>query len=316
MASPHVAGAIALLWSSNPELIGDFGLTSWLLQYTAANVINVNPVENCGGTPSTQVPNNTFGWGLLDIKAAVDFAQAGGVTPGWLSTNPTGGEIAPGKSDDILVEFAPGLDLNGVYTATLMLMTNEPHPPYMLPVTMTVTVDPPAASFTTNSPVFLGETMIFTDTSTGTPPLTYAWDFGDTITSSLQSPTHTYAALGTYTVTLTVSNSVGVDSVSHPVVVEQLVAPTAGFSSNSPVTLGQDAVFTDQSTGSGPLTYAWDFGDTFTSTLASPTHLYTAVGTYTVTLTVSSPGGTDTVTHDFVVNPPGYFVFLPYVSRE
>jgi PKD repeat protein len=316
MASPHVAGSVALLWANNPELIGQIDLTAWVLQSTAANVIKVNPVENCGGIPTTQVPNNTYGWGLVDIKAAVDRAKAGGVTPGWLSTDPTGGEVPPGASLDVSVEFAPTLGMSGVYTASLFLTTNEAHPPYILPVTMTVTVEPPVAEFTSTSPDVLGDVTTFTDASTGTPPLTYAWDFGDSVTSTLPSPTHTFAALGTYTVTLTVSNSVGVDTVSHPVVIEAPVATVAEFSSNSPAPLGQDAVFTDLSTGNAPLTYLWDFGDTYTSTLQNPVHTYAAVGAYTVTLTVSGPGGSDSVTHTFEVYLPGSRVFLPYLSRD
>ena len=54
----------------------------------------------------------------------------------------------------------------------------------------------------------------FTDQSTGTPPLTYAWDFNnDGITdNTTQSPTYTYTTAGNYTVNLTVSNVVGSDS--------------------------------------------------------------------------------------------------------
>jgi PKD repeat protein len=51
----------------------------------------------------------------------------------------------------------------------------------------------------------------FTDQSTGTAPLTYTWDFGDGGTSPETSPSHTYQAAGTYTVTLTVSNDEGSD---------------------------------------------------------------------------------------------------------
>jgi PKD repeat protein len=52
--------------------------------------------------------------------------------------------------------------------------------------------------------------VTLTDTSTGTPT-SWAWDFGDASTSTLQSPTHTYAA-GTYTVSLIASNASGASS--------------------------------------------------------------------------------------------------------
>jgi PKD repeat protein len=72
----------------------------------------------------------------------------------------------------------------------------------------------PVANFTTNTtagPAPLG--VQFTDTSTNAPTA-WSWNFGDGGTSTLQSPSHTYAAPGTYTVTLTASNLAGSDSVT------------------------------------------------------------------------------------------------------
>lgn len=75
--------------------------------------------------------------------------------------------------------------------------------------------------------------------------------------------------------------------------------PTAAFratptSGNAPLTVQ----FTDESTpGSEAIAaYDWDFGDGGSSTDASPAHIYGAPGTYTVTLTVSAPGGSDAET--------------------
>jgi len=63
-------------------------------------------------------------------------------------------------------------------------------------------------------------TVSFTDLSTGGPS-SWLWDFGDGSTSSEQNPSHTYAAAGTYEVSLTVSNSGGSDSTSMDVTVEE-----------------------------------------------------------------------------------------------
>jgi len=53
-------------------------------------------------------------------------------------------------------------------------------------------------------------------------------------------------------------------------------------------------VLNDFSTGSGTLSYSWDFGDGTVSTLANPTHLYSSIGNYMICLTVSSGTCTDT----------------------
>jgi PKD repeat protein len=75
--------------------------------------------------------------------------------------------------------------------------------------------------------------------------------------------------------------------------------------------------FTDLSSGSID-TWAWSFGDTGTSNLASPSHTYTSPGTYTVSLTVTGPGGMDveTKTNYVTVDPPPTGGGLYYLSFD
>jgi len=71
----------------------------------------------------------------------------------------------------------------------------------------------------------VGETVTFSATvAAGTPPFTYAWDWGDgTAPGDGQYATHAYAALGTYTVTLTVANTCGQSIATHTVTVHPVV---------------------------------------------------------------------------------------------
>ncbi len=69
MAAPHVAGAVALLWSAFPSLRWNIDATESLLESSAQPLTTS---QACGGDGSTQVPNNVYGWGLLDVKAAYD----------------------------------------------------------------------------------------------------------------------------------------------------------------------------------------------------------------------------------------------------
>jgi subtilisin family serine protease len=73
MAGPHVAGAVALLWSIHPELIGDIDGTAELFRKTATAKTTT---QSCGGVAGTAVPNNTYGFGVIDpLKAIESFGE-------------------------------------------------------------------------------------------------------------------------------------------------------------------------------------------------------------------------------------------------
>ncbi|MCI0337194.1 MAG: S8 family serine peptidase [Acidobacteria bacterium] len=67
MAAPHVAGAVALLWSAYPELRGQIEMTENILNESAVRI----ELSDCN---SNGFPNNVYGFGRLDIKAAFDLA--------------------------------------------------------------------------------------------------------------------------------------------------------------------------------------------------------------------------------------------------
>jgi PKD repeat protein len=147
----------------------------------------------------------------------------------------------------------------------------------------------------------------FTDASQG-GATSWSWNFGDGATSTLASPAHVYSAPGTYSVSLTVSNSAGTDTKTRSDLVSVTdQAPLAGFTASNtdggaPLSVG----FTDTSTNE-PTTWAWDFGDGGTSNVENPTHVYTTAGSFAVSLTVANSGGTNTrVRSDLVhvTNPP------------
>lgn len=68
MASPHVAGAVALLWSARPEYLGEIEATTALFNTSATARTST---QTCGGVAGSEIPNNTFGHGSLDIYKAV-----------------------------------------------------------------------------------------------------------------------------------------------------------------------------------------------------------------------------------------------------
>lgn len=145
-----------------------------------------------------------------------------------------------------------------------------------------------------------GANVVFNNVSLNSS--TYLWDFGDGQTSTATNPTHTYTSNGTFTVTLTASNSCGPVSFSQQVTIA--VPPVASFTpaGSQNICLGQSVQFTNTSTY-GPNTYQWTFegGTPATSSAANPNVQYSTAGIYDVTLTVTNAFGTNTVSMaDFV----------------
>ena len=152
----------------------------------------------------------------------------------------------------------------------------------------------------------------FTDSSTDPDGSieSRSWTFenGTPATSTEQNPTSVFAAAGTYTVTLTVTDNEG-ESDDYPREVTVAgapgnAAPTAAFTFTC---TGLDCDFTDGSADAdGTIaSYLWDFGDGQTSTEASPSHTYAAAGEVTVTLTVTDDDGAPgEASETFDVNQP------------
>lgn len=67
MAAPHVAGGVALIWEAKPNLVGDITNTEILFAKTA---LHLKSSQNCGGS-GQKIPNNVFGYGLINLYNAV-----------------------------------------------------------------------------------------------------------------------------------------------------------------------------------------------------------------------------------------------------
>lgn len=72
MASPHVAGAVALLWSAEPKLRGNIYAMEQLLFASANRKVSVPGNQTCGRTNQKDIPNNLFGYGRLDVWKAYE----------------------------------------------------------------------------------------------------------------------------------------------------------------------------------------------------------------------------------------------------
>jgi len=158
-------------------------------------------------------------------------------------------------------------------------------------------VPPPTADFGLDIASGISPLAVqFQDASNG-DVTAWQWNFGDGATSTARDPQHTYLLPGAFTVTLAVTGTGGTDSESKPGLVEVAMppAPVAAFAAD--VTSGIDPLavaFTDLSSGV-VTSRAWSFGDGANAGETNPVHTYIAPGTYSVSLVVTGPGGSDEV---------------------
>lgn len=133
----------------------------------------------------------------------------------------------------------------------------------------------------------------FSNLSTGNPT-SFNWNLGNGNNSTLEDPSATYIIPGTYTVTLTVTNGGNSDTETKTAYITVFANPVADLSGTPlsgclPLTVN----FSDLSTpGSGAINqWYWDFGDGLNSTQQNPSHVYSGIGNFSVTLIVTDVNG-------------------------
>ncbi|MBR9919974.1 MAG: PKD domain-containing protein [Bacteroidetes bacterium] len=183
----------------------------------------------------------------------------------------------------------------GTYSVTL-IATNDSGSDTLTMTDLIFVDDVPDASFTSSTTDL---TVDFTNTTVNGD--TYFWDFGDGNTSTDTDPSNTYDTDGVYDVTLIATNACGSDTIMQQV--SAGAAPIAAFmAKNSEGCAPLEVEFYDESIGSVD-SYEWTFpgGNPASSTLQDPVVIYDTPGVYDVTLSVTNPLGTSTITEMEIV---------------
>ncbi|MBU0488396.1 MAG: PKD domain-containing protein [Bacteroidetes bacterium] len=185
----------------------------------------------------------------------------------------------------------------GTYTVTLIVTDGANTDSLTIPDFITVFRSPVAGFH------FVGQTSgcpplsvnFLDETELGDAPITqYLWDFGDGYISSIPNPGHLFASPGTFFPTLQVTDANGCSAsipATDPITV--FPKPTATFvaSQNYGCEVPILIHFTNNSYGTGSLSYSWNFGDGSTSSAANPDHSYNSLGSYDVTLVTTNENG-------------------------
>ena len=161
---------------------------------------------------------------------------------------------------------------------------------------------PPVADFSANkTAINTGESVNFSDLSSDATSWSWTFEGGTPGTSTAQNPTISYNTAGTYNVTLKAINADGSDTqtvTNYIQVSDPVIPPTADFTAdNTSITEGETVTFSDQSNNE-PTSWSWTFegGTPGTSNQQNPMVTYATAGTYSVTMLVSNPAGSDTKT--------------------
>jgi gliding motility-associated-like protein len=145
-------------------------------------------------------------------------------------------------------------------------------------------------------------TQVYGTYSAGFGNYTFSWNQG--LANGLGPYNVSPPSTTTYIFTVTDQCN---NSISDSVVVNVFTFPII----NLPAVIAEGCeplfvTFSDTLNDSTTVSYLWDFGDGFTSTYASTSHIYTIPGTYNISLTITSSGGcvsTSTGSHLVIVNP-------------
>lgn len=247
----------------------------------------------------TSVSYPSWAANTLTPVLPADSIRIGGVDSGL--------EVDPGASNIVLATITVRGTATGSTTIGLSSLTMDADGGDSLTPTLQSgqanigTYTGPVAAFTAAPTSGLAPlTVTFSDASTG-EITTWQWDFDNdgTIDSTLQNPGHQYTTAGTYNVKLTVTGPGGSDTeLKTGFIAVGVEPPVAAFTATPPSGNFPLAVtFSDESTGTIS-SWAWDFNnDGITdSVLQNPTKTYTTAGIYSVKLTVTGPGGSNSET--------------------
>ena len=188
--NPSITGASAAMAGAYSVTVTVSGCTS--LAGTTSVVVNSLPATPTAGSNSPVCAGSTINLATPIVSGAT-YSWTGPNSFTSTLQNPTIANATASNTGTYSVTVTQGGCTSLAGTTTVVLNS------------------PPTAAFTGSPTSTTCSGFVqFTDNSTGAP-VSWLWDFGDGQTSALQSPSHTYAASGTYTVSLTATNACGSD---------------------------------------------------------------------------------------------------------
>jgi PKD repeat protein len=301
------AGPLAKNSYATSNLYNHFSWTrtieaNWNLASLTSNDANARPMTEFFGSTTPPVllsTSFTYSPSSPQVGQYVWFTASASGGTGPYNFTWTFGDGSIGSGTTVYHAYSPAGSYNVVLTTRdnsvsaqtassqqTINVTSPPPPPPSLTASFTYSVVSPS----------VGQTESFTGSASGgTSPYTYSWNFGDSQTGSGNSVTHAYQKTGSYTVILTVNDSLGhLANATRVITVSAPLSATFSHTPSNPGPVVPIQFLANATGGTQPYTYGWDFGDGASGSGASVSHSYLLAGTYTVILTVVDANGLTT----------------------
>ncbi len=242
------------------------------------------------------------GNGISDVEELIENEITylnGNLSQKWISVSQISDTLSIGQSTNVSVKFNSKDLKSGLYNDTINIeCTSLITPKVKVPCKLNVLGKPSGEFKGDKTKVLVGSNVQFSDLSTGNPTI-WKWLLpgGTPATSILKDPITTYSNLGSYDVTLIVTNEYGVDTItkkSYIMVAPKVVANFYGIPTN--IITGSYVYFYDSSVNN-PTSWKWIFsgGTPSYSMNNSASVVYNTPGTYDVKLVVSNALGSDSI---------------------
>lgn len=308
--SSLLLGSVALFMSTLVQAQSSY-LSTWSGIYPSSTSSDAG-CQLCHASSTTYL--NPYGRDMCVSTAGSITNRIQAVASANSDMDPTGASNLTEINANAQPGWTPG-NVNPTYSRTTCSPSGLVEAP---PTFITGPLDPPAANIppvaNANGPYSGTVNMPVNFTSTANDPdgsiVSYSWNFGDGTTGTGPAPTHTYLSVGTFIVTLTVTDNAGATGLASTTATIGLGNQPPVANAGGPYTGTTGVAVNFNGTGSTDpdgsiISYSWNFGDGATGTGATPSHTYAVAGTYNVTLQVMDDAGvTDSAATTATISAP------------
>ncbi len=298
---------LALTKTVSPTIAGPGTAVTFTLQYTNTGNATMTGVSITDQIDTAVFTNQSY------TSSGASITPQGGSPYTWSVA-----DLTPGAGGTITVSVSVrspvAVDATIVNTATISSVTND-----LIPSDNTGTASiqiyqaVSGLSVETNGTQMPAVPVAFTATVSTGSNVSYEWSFGDGATGSGATPTHAYAAVGSYVAVVTATNLVSTASITVPVTIANEAVTGLAIVGPDSATVWTPTDFSATVSTGASITYSWQIDGVPVASGSSPQLTFSTLGNHTVSVTATNPTNSQTVSKTVTVDP--IRLFLTMLSR-